>query len=178
MLKRLAVAALVVVLAGCGGTSGEKSDANPQGSNADKPAASEETTQSPEPEAANPKFGQTYTWDDGMSVVISKPQSFTPSEYAGVEGATKYVKFGVRLVNKTGKPFDPALVYATLQSGNEEAEAVYDSENSIGESPSTKLLDGREAKWVIGFAVNDPADLVLEISPDAGMEYEGAIYTN
>lgn len=178
MTRRLAgLLAAGLLLSGCGGTTGATSSDAPEGSNADKPAS----TKSDAPEKAEtpaPKFGETYSWEDGMSVVISNPEPFTPSEYSVIEGATDYVKFGVRLINKTGKPFDPALVYSTLQSGNEEAEQVFDSENNIGGSPETKLLDGREAKWVIGFAVKDPNDLVLEISPDAGIEYEGAIYTN
>lgn len=40
----------------------------------------------------------------------------------------------------------------------------------------TKLLDGREAKFKIGFAVSDPKDLVLEASPD--FMSEPVIFTN
>lgn len=172
--------AALVFLSGCSSTEGEASKDVPAASNGDKASEAAEPAAkvSEEPEVAQPKFGEAYNWEDGISITVSKPKSFKPSEYTAVDGAADHLKFEIRLVNSTGKPFDPALVYATLQSGNEEAEAVFDSENGVGDSPSTKLLDGREVKWTVGFGVKDPSDLVMEISPDAGIEYAGAIFTN
>lgn len=171
----LAVSATALVIAGCG-TTGTTNDSPPEGSNGDKASAAAKATE--KPKAANPTFGEAYTWKDGITIKISQPESFKPSEYSVTKKSAAYLKFNVRLINKTGEPFDPALVYATLQSGNEESEPVFDSENGIGNSPSTKLLDGREVKWIIGFGVKDPKDLVLEISPDAGIQYTAAIFTN
>ena len=171
----LIAAVLAFVFTGCGAT-GATNDSPPEGSNGDKSATKTEKSEAPKED--NPTFGQSYTWEDGITIKISKPETFEPSEYAMTKESAAYLKFGVRLINKTGKTFDPALVYATLQSGNEESEAIFDTEQGVGDSPSTKLLDGREAKWVIGFGVKDPKDLVLEISPDAGIEYKGAIFTN
>ena len=37
-----------------------------------------------EPANTNPTFGDTYTWPDGLSITISQPEEFTPSEYMGV----------------------------------------------------------------------------------------------
>lgn len=173
-MKKIACFALfAVLLAGCGGTSGEATSDAPKGSNADKGA----TKKAQKPEAKNPKFGGAFTWKDGLALTVSKPQKFTPSEYAAADKANGYVMFEIRLVNKTGKPYDPSLLYATLQSGNEEAEQVFDSEK-LGDDPTTKLLDGRELKYKIAFGVKDPGDLVMEISPDAGLDYKGAIFTN
>ena len=78
-------------------------------------------------------------------------------------------------MNKTGKPWDPSLISATVQSSNKEGEQVYDSEK-LGDEPSTKLLKGREVKFKIAFGVADPKDLVLEIAPD--FEHESAIFTS
>lgn len=172
-MKIACLALAAVLFAGCTSTGGEaKSDA-PKGSNSDNGSAKK----TEKPEAKNPKFGEAFEWEDGLALTVSKPAPYKPSEYAAAEKANAYVVFDVRVVNRTGKTYDPGLMYATLQSGNEEAAEVYDSEK-LPEAPSTKLLDGREAKWKIAFAVKDPNDLVLEISPDAGLEYAGAIFTN
>lgn len=169
----ITVAATALVLAGCG-TTGATNDSPPNGSNGDKAAAS--TKKSEKPKEENPTFGQSYTWEDGITVTISKPSDFKPGQYAAASKSPAYVKFSVRIVNKSGKNFDPVLFNATLQSGNEEAEQVFDSENKIGETPTTALLDGREAKFTIGFGVKDKSDLVLQVAP--GFEYNSVIFTN
>lgn len=77
-------------------------------------------------------------------------------------------------MNATGAPWDPALFQASLQSANEEGSKIYDSE--LPEDPRTKLLNGREAKFTIAFGVKDPADLVLEVTPD--FEHESVLYAS
>jgi hypothetical protein len=174
------LAILAALFAGCSQTEG-KTDANPPaGSNADTstPAATDTPAADESDTAASPKFGQAYTWDDGLSLKVSKPKPFKPSEYAATTGKGTAVKFTFTIVNKTDKPYDPSLFYATLQSGNTEAGDIFDSENGIEGSPSTKVLPGREAKFDMGWMAKNPKDLVLEVSPDAGIEYESVIFTS
>ena len=63
-----------------------------------------------------------------------------------------------------------------VQSGNTEADQVFDSENDVGGGPSTKLLNGREAKFKIAFTVANPKDLVMEVRPS--FEHESVLFTN
>ncbi len=63
----------------------------------------------------------------------------------------------------------------TLQSGNQEASQVYDSQQ-LGDSPTATLLPGREVEYSIAFGVNDPADLVMEVAPD--LSYQNVIFHN
>lgn len=84
--------------------------------------------------------------------------------------------FFVTVVNKSGKTFDPGLFYATMQSGNTEAQQIIDFESGLKGGPTTKLLHGREAKFKIGFNVADAKDLVLEVKPS--WEHESTIYTS
>ncbi len=51
-----------------------------------------------------------------------------------------------------------------MQSNNKEAEDVFDAENGLEGSPSTKLLKGRESEWEVGFAVANPKDMVMEVA--------------
>lgn len=111
-----------------------------------------------------------------MSVTPTVPKSYTPGEYAaGADQFKKNVLFTVTIVNKTGKVYDPTLFSLTMQSGNEEASQIFDSENNLGGSPNTKILNGREAKFKVAFNVANPKDLVLEVRP--GFDYDSVMFT-
>jgi hypothetical protein len=111
-------------------------------------------------------FGQTKTYDDGLSVSVGAPVEFKPSAYASAGKAPVYVKFEVTLHNGTGKTFDPSSFSASLQSGSTDEDEVYDSGKGIGNTPDTKLLDGRDAVFWIGFGAESTTDLVLDLSLD------------
>lgn len=184
LMKRTFIAlaaALTLTLAGCAGTSGEQDSEPPAGTNSSEENEAEPAVDEEEPEAepVDPgtlAFGDAFTYEDGLTVTVGKPSSFKPSEYAFTEEAPAYVAFEVTVVNKTGAPFDPGMISSSMQSGNTEAEEVFDSENGFSGSPDTKILDGRESKFKIGYGVSDPKDLVLELSPS--WEHESIIYTS
>lgn len=141
--------------------------------------AAPEPTEEVEPEGdtseGQASFGDTWTWEDGLEITVSEPEAFKPGEYsAGGEGYDSHVKFDVTIENKSGEPFDASLVYLTMQSGTSEGEEVFD--DGLEGSPSTTLLDGRKVTFTSGFGVEDPSDLVLEVTPD--FEYDAALFTN
>jgi hypothetical protein len=176
MLRKLAAAAaLGLLLTACASTGGTADRNPPSGSNgdpsSDSPGADDST------DSNQLKFGQAFTYDDGLTVKVTKPRPFKPSEYAASKPGPA-VRFTFTIVNKTGKPFDAGLFLATLQSGNKEATEIYDDQNDINGSPSTKVLNGREAQWDAAYNVKDPKDLVLEVQPDAGVTYDSAIYVS
>lgn len=182
-----AALAVAILFAGCTATGSEPKSASSEPVGNNRPASSapaspeaepttapEETSEAAPTEEEDAKpFGSSWTWDDGLAITVSKPKDYKPSEYAGQEGYTKYVMFDVTLVNKSSKAWDPSLFFATLQSGNEEAPEIYDSAK-LKDRPSTKLLKGREVTFQIAFAVKDPKDLVLEVTPD--FEHNAALY--
>ena len=112
-----------------------------------------------------------------MTITVSKPKKFKPSEYNEVKGAKAYLKYRVTVVNKSSKALDLSLTYMSVQSSNKEAEQVFDSENGLEGSPSTKLLKGRESEYDIGFAVADPKDVVMEIALQDDFERGNLIYS-
>ncbi len=185
-IQLLGIGLAAILATGCTAVAATPADSAPAGVN--QPSATSAASQSKPATAATSAtssapandgtatFGQAFTWEDGLSLTVGKPSSFTPSKWAaGKEKFTKFVVFDVRVVNKTGKPWDPSLISATIQSSNQEGSQVYDS-GSLGEDPSTKLLNGREVTFKIAFGVDDPKDLVLEIAPD--FAHDSAIFTS
>lgn len=165
----------LLTLSACATTEGSEAPATagsnrPAANAAVKPAAAEPA---PVEEDVPLAFGDTKTYSDGLSVTISKGQKFRPSEYASGKGKV-FVKYSVTIVNGTAKMFDPGMFSASVQSSNVEGDLVFDSASDIMGSPDTKLLKGREAKFTIGFGVENLKDVVLEARPS--FEHESAIF--
>jgi hypothetical protein len=181
----LVAAALAVALSGCGGTAVESSDTADSAATSEPTAADEgadESTDEATEEAPADNgilaFGETAKFDDGLQITVTKPKKFTPSEYAaGAEGKGTAVKFQITVKNGTPEKFDPVLVYPTVQSGEAEADAIFDTEQGLEGGPSTAVLPGKTVKWTVGYKVLDTKDITMEISPGA-FEYDSVIYTN
>jgi hypothetical protein len=151
-MKRLAASlpALLIawLCAACVATTGGSPEENiPTGENRTAsagPASAEPTTQSrpPSPTLTERQsrqeplpFGKSYSWDDGVAVTVGKPKKFTPSEFAVVKKSKRYVRFTVTVVNKSKKPIDLGLTYISVQSGNQEADHVFDSPTGLNGPP-------------------------------------------
>lgn len=170
MRLRLAVAcSALIALAGCGGESGTTDDEEPRGSNAqlegDSPLPEDEAASPSEEPEEPPTFGETYTWDNGLSVKIGEPQDFTPSEYAAFDQAPNYRTFEITIVNNTGAQVDAAGAYVSVQSGDQEMSEVFDTDNGLDGSPTTPILDGRQTRYLIGFGIQRPDDIVMQFDP-------------
>ena len=62
---------------------------------------------------------------------MSTPTPFTPGKYASAEPATAYLSYTVTIVNNTGDVYEPAVFFTSVQSGDQEADQVFDSENNL-----------------------------------------------
>lgn len=194
MKKSTITLALSVVLAlsACGVSTGgdaedsptsisnrpEASEVEPDATEADAEDAASDTQPTDLPEEAEEgmpvqSFGEAFTYVDGIQVTVDGPTPMTSGQWASPEN-TKGSAFTVTIVNDSDVPFDPSMAYLTVQSGNTEAEEIYDSEAGFGGSPETTLLPGREASYDVAFATSDPTDIVLEISPS--FEHIAALY--
>jgi hypothetical protein len=193
MKRYLAAAVLLISLTSCASTdSTGASDDAPVGNNrpsqdpaaaaadarriAENQAAASAAAAEVEADDGTATFGQTYTWEDDISVTVSEPVPFQPSEYSAVEGAAAHMAFTVTVVNGSASPFDLTMFTASAQSGNTEAEEVFDSSNGFSGSPSTKLLPGRESVFKVGFGVSTPDDIVLQVSPS--FEHTEVLFTS
>lgn len=93
------------------------------------------------------KFGATATWPDGVSLSVSAPKPFKPSESAaGVESAKKFVVVEVTLKNGSKAPVESSMASLRATSGDQKAESVFDSAKGI-EMSSSRVLPGKSLKW-------------------------------
>jgi hypothetical protein len=157
------------------GTSGNNQPPTESSSAKEAARSSEESEPAP---PVNPKFGETYTYEDGLAVTVSPPQPYTPSEWAfvGEPRPPAFIVFDVKIVNGTQQNYDPVIFSVTMQSANVEEEQVFDSADGIEGSPSTVLLPGRESVFRIAFGATNPNDLVMEVSPS--FEHQSVIFTS
>lgn len=111
-------------------------------------------------------FGKgAVKYDDGVTVKLSQPETFDPSESAYTEGNNPhYVKFTVTVKNDSNERVDPVLMYVSLASGETEGAPVYDVVNGLSSPPETAISPGDTRSWVVAFGVTDPADLTAQVS--------------
>ncbi|MBC9712418.1 DUF4190 and DUF4352 domain-containing protein [Streptomyces sp. TRM66268-LWL] len=145
----------------------------------------EDATDSGEPATDAPAddepavFGDSYEWEDGVTITVSEPKAYTPDQYAaGHAKGNKAFQFTVTVENGSKEKLDGAGIYPSLRDGKgAEAELVFDGSNG------TKLIEGTilpGKKAVATYAFSIPAgaekELQMEISPDL-IEYDNAIWT-
>lgn len=122
-------------------------------------------------------FGDVKTYTDGVSLSVSEPAPFVPSDSAyGVVAGQSMVMFTVVLTNNSKKVLEPTP-YTTVSSGGAEAEAIFDTENpigNVGSIPQTAILPGQTVQWIEAFTVLDANSLTLESSPS--YDYDKALF--
>lgn len=179
--SKLAVAFVAAALiAGCESAEPTSAPEEPTETTASETTPPESNETTPPPETENPEpdrtarrsfGGRGLDWE-GIRVTVGEVREFTPGEYAAEmgDGASAYVAFTITVENTGSEDFDPSMLHETLQSGSSEAEQVFDTENGIDGAPDTVLLPGRSAEYDVAFGVEDPTDLVLELSPSWELE--------
>lgn len=193
--KSLALAsffALTIGLTACednGGeiTPAEENEANDETTVEETEEDVPETEAEPEPDAEDdngetaqsqdyPNFGDTWTWDDGLSVTLSEPAPYEPS-YEEVTEYDQAIVFEVTVENGTGSEYDPSMIMLSASSGGQEADTAYDSANGLEGAPSTTMLDGQSTTFQYGFGVADPDDVTVEIQ-DFDFDRQSVIFVS
>jgi hypothetical protein len=189
-MRKLIITAVlaVAILTGCSQTEGEptaepslttETDPTQLPPAEDKGTVTDEPEPTPTPTPEQPEYGEFggagFTYDDGITLTITAPEAFEPSEYAftGTDWPA-YIRFDITLTNGTDAPFDPAGAYGTISSGGQEGEAVFDTDNGLNGTPTTPVLPGKSITWSEGYGVADPADLTFQVAP--GFEHEAALF--
>lgn len=167
------VAVLAFILTGCAVTPQAKAS-DPEASQAATP---EDTVAPPAPEDDGVNaFGETFTWADNVSISISAPAPYTPTEYAaGTVDGQETVVFEYVLTNNSDKNLEP-LIWATASSGGVEASGVFDVEAGLDFAPTTVLLPTQTIKWKQAYSVADVANITMQVN--VGFDYDDAIFTN
>lgn len=148
----------------------------PAPSFAEEPAVEEEAPPVVEDRVLG--LGAAMTWEDGVSLSVSEPVAFTPTEWAAGVDQANQVAFTLVLTNGSGEILEP-MTYSRVSSGGVEASQIFDTDNPVGNmigSPTTAILPGQTVTWVEGFSIADPASITFQVSPS--FEYTDAIFTN
>jgi hypothetical protein len=155
-------------------TSGSHDDIPPAGQSR---LPSSDPTPRDRPTQERLAFGKSYTWDDGVSLTVEKPEKFKPSKWAVIEKSKHYVKFTITVVNKSDKPVKLGLTYISVQSHNKEEDQLFDAVGGLKGPPDTKVLKGRKFEFDVGFGVTDPSDLVMQIALHDDLRRPSLLYS-
>ncbi|MDR1450412.1 MAG: DUF2510 domain-containing protein [Propionibacteriaceae bacterium] len=141
------------------------------------PAGGTTTTEGSEPKTSDsPVFGQTYTWSDGSAVTISAPEPYTiTSEYIEVPEGMVPLEFMIKFENHTGESWNSVMFTSNVLSGGKAATDVFDIAGGIGLS-AVDVPDGQSIEWPVVYAVADPGDIVMTVTPDMGLAHKKVTY--
>lgn len=164
------VAVIAILVSGCSSTAVRP---DPKASAASKPSPQPVE----KPVSNTHAFGESVTFDDGLSISVSLPSAYTPTEYAGgVTAGQAVLSFEFVITNGTKDAIDPSLTLATAASAGTEASGVFDTENNVGFPPATAVLPGQTVKWIQAWSVADINNVTMEVSP--GFVHDAQIFTN
>ncbi|MDF2575315.1 MAG: hypothetical protein K0S05_2227 [Agromyces sp.] len=123
-------------------------------------------------------FGETMAWADGVSMTVSAPEPFAPSDVAvGADQAVDLV-FTLTITNDSSENVQP-IVASTLSSGGSEANRIIDvgaEGGQIGIPPTTPILPGQSITWREAWSVADADSLTMQTAPSFG--YDPVVFTN
>lgn len=138
-----------------------------------------EVTPEPDPSDMIVGFGDVLTYENGVSLSVSLPQPFQPSDHAAGATQAHHVLITIKLTNGSDEILDP-FPYGIMSSGGVESSEIFDISFDgegldLGNMPSGKILPGKTIEWVEGWSVSDLTDMQYEISPSS-FEYLDAIF--
>ncbi|MFD6416402.1 DUF4190 domain-containing protein [Streptomyces sp. NPDC060194] len=142
---------------------------------ADKDAAAAEGTEE-KPTGEALEAGDAVVYDDDLTVTVTDPTEYTPSEYAaGHTKGNQAYKVTVVIENAGKEKFDASLVTAEARAGEDgvEAEAIFD--DKVGEMFSGTILPGKKVTVQLAFdAPADAKNLTVEVTP--GFDYDATVW--
>lgn len=123
-------------------------------------------------------FGDTMTWDDGVSMTVSEPEPYTPSDLSAGADQAEDLVFTLTITNDSTENVQP-VVLSTLSSGGTEATRIFDvgaEGGQVGIPPTTAILPGESITWREAWSVADAASLTMQTAPS--FQYESVVFTN
>ncbi|WP_269928574.1 DUF308 domain-containing protein [Kocuria massiliensis] len=140
---------------------------NNSGSVSEGSSSSDDTSSSGAGKSADsPHFGSKYDWDSGLAVTVGEPVDFTPSDIAAQMASNnsgQAKKFAITVHNGTDKAVDAFGVSNTVQSGGQQGEAIFDSENGIS-TPEGNIQPGKDLTFNVAYYVADPSDISMDVT--------------
>ena len=101
------------------------------------------------PSRATSAFGETMTWDDGVTLAVSAPEPYTPSDFAVGATRANNVVFTLTITNNSTADL-PLLPLPALSSGDQEVSQIFDigsdvfeTGDDVGFPPAETIAPGR-----------------------------------
>lgn len=131
-------------------------------------AAQPSTTSSGDAPAEAPAPEETAP-PDGPAPTGAAPTATAPADAGAV------VTVDVALVNGTDRPVNTSI-YVAMTSGGADAPLVEDPEAGLTGPPGTMIQPGQDVSFTMGFEVQDPGDLTMEVRP--AYQYVSALFVH
>lgn len=111
-------------------------------------------------------FGQPHAYGDGLEIAVNPVQRYEPSSNAtGVDEGIP-VRLQVVMTNRTDAEFRPNTLQMSATSAGEPGVAVWDPDQGIAlTGPDVSVPPGSSIHFYLAFAVADPGDVELEVTP-------------
>ncbi|RKW70734.1 hypothetical protein [Galactobacter caseinivorans] len=174
----IAIAALLAVsVSGCANGGGESAGAtssapSSRSGGSQSAGASTQATKAP---VADPKLGETYTWEDGLKVTVSQPQQYKPSPSAENRVTAKARVFTITVNNGTEKGLIPGGIQISVTSGGAESSQVLDKGLWL-DSSKKKIEPGETLTYKMAYEIKNPKDIKMSFSP--GVQYDTKSFTS
>lgn len=123
-------------------------------------------------------FGQTATWENGLSVTVAAPTSLTPGPDAIAAVEPHYRRFEVTVVNTGTTSYQPAgfTVLGLTGNGSTPTPVIDQAEGLVG-NPTAEIAPGQTVTFALGYGTDMPERLALVVVP--GIDYiTAALFTN
>jgi hypothetical protein len=140
-----------------------------------QPTPPGETDAAPE---AGLAFGETMAWDDGVTMTVSEPEPFTPSDLAVGADQAENLVFTLTITNDSSESVQPVVV-SSLSSNGREATRLIDigaEGGQVGIPPTTPILSGESITWQEAWSVADSGSLTMQTAPS--FVYASVVFTN
>ncbi|WP_344377683.1 DUF2510 domain-containing protein [Agromyces tropicus] len=123
-------------------------------------------------------FGETMVWTNEVTMSVSAPEPFTPSDLAAGADQGVNLVFTITIVNGSAESLQP-IVLTRVSSDGVEASRILDvgaEGGQVGIPPTTAILPGESLTWREAYSVADPDSITLQTAPS--FQYEDVIFTN
>lgn len=190
MRIKLAVAAalpLLLLTTACATESGGRSDAEVVSADAPSDEPTEEVAEEPSEEPAPPStlnFGEAFTFQNGLTVIVSDVQTFAPSadllEFIDNKPADPIgLKYQVQIQNGTDQVFEAPGVTTSVTAGVDGvgADALCDSSVGIDCFFAQSVQPGKNTTMTDGVLLSKSRLGEVNIQVNVGFEYEDITYT-
>jgi hypothetical protein len=132
-------------------------------------------TAEPDSELVPALYDQTVTYDDGLQISVSSPESFSPTPQASGADQTDNIAVTVTVYNGRDTEFAPVTFTSVVSAGVNGSPIVDPGNGMTGLPPTESVPVGGTVTYVEAYSVADAGDIAYVVTPSP--EYFPARFT-